>query len=167
MNRSVLILCLVLLVAASLALGTNTDPVKETVVDDAEPVAATITEGPDPIRLLLTTVAGEGHGVFFPEAKGMIVLPPGNVDKWKLNEQRGRRLNVWIPGDLTLAIPTTEECQEEVNSACSDAGFGSGSGDATVSDPDEDGCVICGGKCTGGCNVNNECPNALFQFCED
>ncbi len=189
LNRDFAYLLVLLTFLAILLMVTPVSAaVVETVVDDPEPVdTRTIIDVPDPVGMpclieicksptLLDTL-GAGHGIIYPnytEGIRIITKPAGmyeSFNDWERMDfhtrNRALRNNVWITDPGMLAIPTQSECQDSVDAACNDEGHGTGqAGDASVGPTGADGCALCSGRCTGGCNENG-CPTALFQFCED
>ena len=146
MNR-LMILCLVLLVAASLA------------------VAHPTVSNP-------YLVPVEGQGFLFHDNPGYVIYNEGHVNdpswKWTLMNRLAERRGTWWPEDENTPAGATvsdEDCQDYVVDACEEAGFGTGkAGDASVGDPHANGCQTCMGACTGGCNENG-CPHAGVTQC--
>ena len=126
-----------------------------------------------------TRALGPGHGIVFPgDNKSFVVRvnrqPKGmyeGMDDWERafwhTKMSTARRPYWVNDFTPFDHPTQNECQDLSNDACAEAGWGSGSGNATVSDPDENNCVMCGDSCELGCDdAGDNCPAALFVMCE-
>ncbi len=171
-----MILCMVLLVATSLACAESSAPgevnagepnTTRAITDDPNPVGQSIVDDPEPIGV-------EGQGFMFRDHPGVVIYNEGHVKdpdwQWTRLNRLTERRGTWWPLDENTpddATDSDEECQDYVDDACEGAGFGTGkAGDAEVGPADENGCKTCLGECTGGCNENG-CPQAGITQCPD
>lgn len=144
--------------------GTADPPTPDTIIDECDPagIQANICHA-----ISLLAPGAEAEAILFNDHPGAVFpAPGGTIDDWMLMNLRTNRVNVWMPWSAASlgATDSKEACQDYVDDACEDAGFGGGKSDASVGPEDSNGCQICSGSCSGGCNENG-CPIAAVQAC--